>query len=183
MPASPARAPVHPDGVQFTADCSPGERSCFTSGIAKLWVDDLVRERLGDDLILLNTTVDASLEFFSFNVNSLPDSAVGYLRVDGDLRARINSVIATRRVGDEVAIYTGNGTDPLNPAATAISISGGAITFEFTSDDDPEVIEFDITGVGTSDLLTVRLEGVINFENAGGPPTQGNIVAHVRLRR
>lgn len=183
-PGGPAAAPpTRPDGVVFTAECSPGERSCFTSGIAKLWVDDDVRARLGDELILLNTAVDASIEFFAFNFASRPDSAVGYLRIDGDLRAKINQVVASRRVGDEVAIYTGNGTDALNPQATGISISGGEISFEFTSQDDPEVIEFDITGVGTSDLLTIQVEGTMTFENASGPPTEGTIVAHVRLRR
>jgi hypothetical protein len=182
-PAQGARAPSRPDGVEYTADCSPGERSCFTSGIAKLWVDDVVRARLGSELVLLNTTVEASIEFFAFNLSSLPDSAVGHLRIDGDLRARINQVVASRKIGDEVALYTGNGTDPNNPLATAISISGGDMTFQFTSQDDPEVVEFDISGVGTSDLLTIQVEGELSFENASGPPTVGNIVAHVRLRR
>jgi hypothetical protein len=182
-PAQGARAPSRPDGVEYTADCSPGERSCFTSGIAKLWVDDVVRARLGSELVLLNTTVEASIEFFAFNLSSLPDSAVGHLRIDGDLRARINQVVASRKIGDEVALYTGNGTDPNNPLATAISISGGDMTVQFTSQDDPEVVEFDISGVGTSDLLTIQVEGELSFENASGPPTVGNIVAHVRLRR
>lgn len=181
-PAAPSMAPVHADGVQFAADCAPGERSCLTSGIAKLWVDDVVQERLGDELVLLNTTVDASIEFFSFTT-ALPDSAVGYLRIDGDLRARLNEVIATRKVGDEVTLYTGNGSDASNPDATAISISGSEITFELTSRDDPETIEFDISGVGTSDLLTVQISGYIDFKNASGPPTRGYIVAQMRLRR
>jgi len=182
-PVGPALAPAHIDGVQFTAECSPGERSCLTSGIAQLWVDDVVRERLGDEIVLVNTTVEASLEFFSFT-SAVPDSAVGYLRIDGDLRARINSVIASRKVGDEVALYTGNGSDAYNPDATAISISGSSMTLEFTSrDDDPQTLAFDISGVGTSDLLTIQIEGTIDFANASGPPTVGTIVAQVRLRR
>lgn len=181
-PGSPAGAPTRGDGVVFTADCSPGERSCLTSGIAKLWVDDVVQDRLGDELVLLNTTVEASIEFFSFTA-AVPDSAVGYLRIDGDLRARISSVIASREIGDEVALYTGNGADAYDPDATAISISGSSMTFELTSRDDPETVEFDISGVGTSDLLTIQVEGDIDFENVSGPPTQGHIVAQVRLRR
>jgi len=182
-PVGPAPAPTRIGGVQFSAECSPGERSCLTSGIAQLWVDDVVRDRLGDDLVLVNTTVEASLEFFSFT-SAVPDSAVGYLRIDGDLRARINSVIASRKVGDEVAFYTGDGSDPYNPDATAVFISGSSMTFEFTSrDDDPQTVEFDISGVGTSDLLTVQIEGTIDFTNASGPPTVGRIVAQVRLRR
>lgn len=178
----PARS--HPGGVVFSASCSPGERSCFTSGIAKIWVDDVVRQRLGSNLVLLNTTVEASIDFFAFNVSSLPDSAVGFFHIDGDLRARINEVVASREVGEEIAIFTGNGSDPNNPEATAISISGGDMTFEFTSQEDPEVIEFDVTGVGTSDLLTIQLEGEIEFDNGPGvPKTMGAIVAHVRLRR
>ena len=181
-PVGPALAPSHADGVQFSASCSPGERSCLTSGIAQLWIDDVVRDRLGDEVVLLNTTVEASLEFFSFTT-AVPDSAVGYLRIDGDLRARINSVIATRNVGDEVAFYTGNGSDPYNPEATAVSLSGASMTFQFTSESDPETILFDISGVGTSDLLTIQVEGSIDFANASGPPTTGYIVAQVRLRR
>jgi len=185
LPADgPASAPpTRPDGVVFSAGCSPGERSCFTSGIAKLWVDDIVRQRLGSELVLLNTTVEASIEFFSFDLSSLPDSAVGYLRIDGDLRARINQVVASREVGDEVAFYTGNGSDANNPGATSISISGGQMTFAYTSQDDPEIIAFDVSGVGTSELLTIQVEGELEFENASGAPTLGAIVAQVRLRR
>jgi hypothetical protein len=182
-PSSGGPALAHPGGVVFSASCSPGERSCFTSGIARLWVDDVVRARLGDRLVLLNTSVEASIDFFAFNLSALPDSAVGYLRIEGDLRARINEVVASREIGDEVALYTGNGPDPNNPEATGISIAGGDITFEFTSQGDPEIIEFDVSGVGTSDLLTVQIEGELEFENASGPPTVGAIVAHVRLRR
>jgi len=183
LPAASGPALSHPGGVVFSADCSPGDRSCFTSGIARLWVDDVVRQRLGDELVLLNTTVEASLDFFDFNpTSSLPESAVGYLRVNGDLRARINQVVASRDVGDEVAFYTGNGSDANNPEATSISISGGQMTFDFTSQDDPEVIQFDISGVGTSDLLTIQVQGELSFENASGPPTVGTIVAQVRLR-
>jgi hypothetical protein len=182
-PAGSGPALSHPGGVEFTARCSPGERSCFTSGIARLWVDDIVRDRLGSELVLLNTTVDASIDFFAFNTSALPDSAVGYLRIEGDLRARINAVVASRELGDEVAIYTGSGTDPNNPQPTGVTVSGGTMTFTATSQGSPEVLEFDISGVGTSDLLTIQVEGELSFENSSGPPTVGAIIAHVRLRR
>jgi hypothetical protein len=179
--AAPPALAMYPDGVVYTADCSPGERSCFTSGIARLWVDDTVRDRLGDDLVLLNSSVEASIEFFSFNLSSLPDSAFGYLRVDGDLRARINQVVASRDVGDEVSLLTGDANEP--PESTAITISGNRMEFEFTSQGPDEAIPFDISGVGTSDLLTIELEGELEFQNTSGPPTVGTIIAHVRLRR
>jgi hypothetical protein len=183
--AGPAAAPVHSGGVVFTGDCSPGERSCFTSGIARLWVDDTVRDRLGDEIVLINTTVEASIEFFSFDpLNSVPDSAQGYVRIEGDFRARINSVVANREVGEEVALYTGQGSDPFNPDATAITMSGNEMTFESTSlDEDPETVFFDISGVGTSELLTIELDGTLEFSNADGSTTEGAVVAHVRLRR
>jgi len=183
-PAPSGPAASHPDGVVFTGECSPGERSCFTSGIARLWVDDVVRERLGDEIVLINTTVEASIDFFSFNLASVPDSVVGYVRVDGDLRARINSVVANRELGDEVALYTGNGTDPDNPEATSITFGGNEMTLEFTSlEDDPQVLAYDISGVGTSELMTIELEGTMEFNNADGSTTEGNVIAHVRLRR
>jgi len=182
-PVAGGPALAHPGGVEFSASCSPGERSCFTSGIARLWADDVVRQRLGDQLVLVNTTVEASIDFFSFT-SSLPDSAVGYVRIEGDLRARINEVVASREIGDEVALFTGNGADPNNPEATGISFpGGGAMSFEFTSQGDPELIEFDVSGVGTSDLLTIQLEGQLEFKNADDSSTFGDIVAQVRLRR
>ena len=47
-----------------------------------------------------------------------------------------------RKVDDEVTLYTGNGSDPYNPDPTAISLSGSAMTFEFTSRaDDPQLRE------------------------------------------
>jgi hypothetical protein len=57
------------------------------------------------------------------------------------------------------------------------------VSFELTSQDDPESVEFDVSGVGTSDLLTIQIDGEIEFTNASGPPTVGNLVAQVRLRR
>jgi hypothetical protein len=190
-PPGPAGAPAraqNPDGVVFSADCSPGARSCFTSGIAKIWVDDVVRQRLGSEIVLINSSVDASIEFYDFDtLPSDPDPAraVGYVRIDGDLRARINSVVANREVGDEVTLYTGEGPDPMNPDGTLISFSGtNEVTFWNTSeDDDPQILPFDLSGVGTSELLTVELSGTLAFENASGPPTEGSIVAQVRLRR
>ncbi len=187
-PPAPAGAPARahkPDGVEFSADCSPGERSCFTSGIARIWVDDVVRQRLGSEIVLINTTVEAVIEFYDFDaLTSVPDSAVGYVRIDGDLRARINSVVANRAVGAEVTFYTGEGPDPMNPDGTLISFSGNEVTFWNTSeDDDPQILPFDLSGVGTSELLTVELSGTLMFENASGPPTEGSIVAQVRLRR
>ena len=131
--------------------------------------------------MLINTTVTASVEFFAFDLlTSVPDSAIGYVNVEGDLRARINQVVANRQIGDEVAVFTGNGT---SPAPTQVTFLGNQATLQFTSQDDPEVLVFDVSGVGTSELLTIQLEGTLEFENQSGPPTEGLIVAQVRLRR
>jgi hypothetical protein len=45
------------------------------------------------------------------------------------------------------------------------------------------VIGYSVTGVGTGQLLTLRLEGELEFTDDNGNPEIGIIVAHVRLRR
>jgi hypothetical protein len=45
------------------------------------------------------------------------------------------------------------------------------------------VIPYSVTGVGTGELLTLRLEGELTFTDEDGNDEIGVIVAHVRLRR
>jgi hypothetical protein len=186
-PPSPASTPVGPAGshvpgsVAFNASCSTSEQRCFSSGIVSIWVDDVVRNRLGADIVLFNTTVDATFEFYAFNLFSVPTQAYGWLTLDGELRTRLNSVIAGRRIGDEVEFFTGNGT---SPSGTAVTFSGNLMTLALTSEDDPEALEYSIAGVGTGEQLTVQFEGTINFSNPSPqPPDVGQVVVQVRLRR
>ena len=186
-PPVPAPTPVGPAGthvpgsVAFNASCSTFEQRCFSSGIVSVWVDDVVRDRLGADIVLFNTTVDATFEFYAFNQSNVPTQAYGWLELDGELRTRLNSVVAGRRVGDEVEVFTGNGT---SPSGTAVAFSGNLMTLAQTSEDDPEVLEYSIAGIGTGEQLTVQFEGTINFSNPSpDPPTVGQIVVQVRLRR
>ena len=186
-PPVPAPTPVGPAGthvpgsVAFSASCSTVGQACFTSGIVSLWVDDVVRSRLGADIVLYNATVDATFEFLAFNTSNVPTQAYGWLELDGELRTRLNSVVAGRRVGDEVELFTGNGT---SVSATAVTFSGNLMSLAQTSEGDPEVIEYGVTGVGTGEQLTAQFQGTINFTNPSPQPADvGTIVVQVRLRR
>ncbi|HUF76808.1 MAG TPA: hypothetical protein VMM35_11050 [Longimicrobiales bacterium] len=174
-PVGPAQAPGDPE---FTAVCSDEARSCLTSGIVQVWVDDVVRDRVGGEMVLANTTVTGSLEFLDFDSSGLPTRLLGSVEIEGELRARINSIVATRRVGDELVIHTG--TAGLPPAPTAVTFAGNVMTLAETSEGANETIVYGVTGIGTGEQVTLRLEGEIEFSN---PTEYGQIVTHVRLRR
>jgi hypothetical protein len=168
--------------VEFVAECSGAERNCFTSGIVQLWVDDEVRERLGDEMVLVNTTVSASLDFLAFDLSGQPTEVLGFIEIEGELRARINSVVASRSVGDELVIHTGPAG--FGPMPTAVTLSGNVATLAESSEGPNEMIVYGVTGIGTGEQITLRLEGELEFTNASPqPPSFGQIVAHVRLRR
>jgi len=181
-PVGPARnhGPVPPGAVRFTASCSTTGQSCFSSGIVDLWVDDVIRDRLGQDIVLYNANVEGEFEFSTF-IGGRPYVAYGYMNLDGELRARLNSVVAGRRAGQEIEMFTGSGS---TPSATAVSFSGNVMTLAQTSEDSPATIEYGVTGVGTGEQLTLQFEGDIEFSNPSpAPPDYGHIVVHVRLRR
>ena len=191
-PPVPAATPVGPAGthvpgsVAFRASCSRStsftfEQRCFSSGIVSIWADSVVQNRLGQNLVLFNTTVDATFEFLAFNTSNVPTQAYGWLELDGELRTRLNSVVASRRVGDEVELFTGNGT---SVSATAVTFSGNLMRLAQTSENDPEFIEYGVAGVGTGEQLTAQFQGTINFTNPSPQPADvGTIVVQVRLRR
>jgi hypothetical protein len=177
-PVGPAldHGPVPPGAVRFTADCS----SCSASGIVSLWVDDVVRERLGADVILYNTTVRGEFEFSDF-VGHVPTRVYGEVILGGELRARMNSVVAGRRAGEEISMHTGGGS---SPSHTAVSFAGNVMTLAQTSEDSPAQLEYGVTGVGTGEQLTIQLEGDIEFSNPSPePPDHGHVIMQVRLRR
>lgn len=189
----PSPAPPSPSGaarsshggVEFSASCSPEARQCFTSGLIRVWADHVVRERLGDDLFLLGASVNASLDFVNYDQNGVPLGLVGSITVDGDLRARLNRAVASVDVEDGVT--TGPGTTAV---PTTLQIVGNVMFVGqttnitdatiFTINDD---VEFGITDIGTTEMLTIRVEVDIDFKNDDGSVTVGQIVAHIRLRR
>lgn len=155
-------------------------QQCFASGILQVWADSVVYKHLGASIILMNTTVSGSIEFFAF-VGNVPTQAIADLEVTGDLRTRLNGVIAGRHVDDEVRLFTGPGA---TPSATTVTFSGSNMILAETSEpDDPQVMAYGVTGVGTGEQLTLRLEGDLEFTDENGDPEIGVIVAYVRLRR
>jgi hypothetical protein len=177
-PAGPAAAPQF-GGVVFEASCSTFAQQCFSSGIVQVWADDVVYDHLGEDIILMNTTVSGSIEFFNF-VGNVPTQVYAYMAVTGDLRTRLNGSVVGRRVDDEVVLFTGPGT---SASPTTVTFSGGNMILAQTSEDSPEVIGYGVTGIGTGEQLTLRLEGDLEFTDENGDTEIGIIVAHVRLRR
>ncbi len=173
-------APAGLGGADFTAACSVDDRPCLSSGIVDLWVDDVVRERLGEEIVLMNTTVSADLELLTFDVNDVPTEIVGSVAIDGDLRARLSSVVAGRAIGDDLGFVTGPGPDP---AVTGLSFSGSSMILAQTPDGTGVPVEYEVSGIGTGEQITIRLVGALAFANADGPPSLGQIVVDVRLRR
>jgi hypothetical protein len=175
--------PPPPGTVQFWASCSKTEQRCFSSGIVEIWVDDVIRDRLGQDIILYNADIEGFFQFSAFVTGPSgfrPTIAYGYLNVDGELRARLNSVVAGRRAGQEIEMHTGPGT---SPSPTTVTFSGNVMTLTQTSE-GVATVEYGVAGVGTGEQLTLQFEGDLEFSNPNNqPPTPGRIVVRVRLRR
>jgi hypothetical protein len=184
-PAPVGAAPAGPGELNFSATCSPEARQCFSSGLLRIWADDAVRERLGDDLYLMATSFDADFTFSDFDSNGLPTSIVGSLVLSGDLRARINSAVSNYDV--EESVSTGSGTGALT---TSVQVTGSVMVIELLTTageelfvDTFEPVEYEISGIGTSEMLTVQAEIEVELQNENGPPTIGEVTIHVRLRR
>lgn len=170
-------------GVEFTAMCAPEVRQCFSSGLLRVWADSVVTDRYGDQLFLIRTRVDATLDFIDFDINGVPTSLVGSVTIDGALRARLNRVVTSYDLDDAFRTGTGGAA-----TTTSLEIVGSAMIVAETTTSDgtiqlDEEIEFGIDGVGTTEMLVIRLEADLDFENADGTTSVGRVVAHLRLRR
>ena len=170
-------------GVEFEASCAPEARQCFSSGLLRVWADSVVTNRFGENLFLIRTRVDASLDFVDYDVNGVPASLVGSVTIDGALRAKLNRIVTSYELDD--AFTTGTGT---TATATALQIVDAVMIVSETTTSDGtielnEEIEFGIDGIGTSEMLIIRIEADLDFENSDGTTTVGRVVAHLRLRR
>ncbi len=184
-PGGPAPADPQYGGVAFEAVCSadPSSRQCFSSGLIRVWADEVVRRRIGERLFLVSPDVTATLEFLDF-VNGIPTSVIGSIAIDGALRSRFNATV------DSYTMDEGVNTGPTTqPQATGLNISGNVMTFGETTNSTtglPEINEdvvFAITGIGTSEMLVIEVEVEISFPTDGAPDEIGILTAHVRLRR
>jgi hypothetical protein len=187
FPLPTAPAPSGPalsshGGLEFEAACSPEARQCFASGLIRIWADDVVRERMGDELFLLSPTVAVNLEFLAFDPSGFPTQVIGGLSVEGDLRARFNSAVTGYDINDEVT--TGPTTAP---QPTSVLVTTGIMYFGETTNADltvnvDEEVEYSITGIGTTEMMTIEVEAELEFENDDDTTTMGVVTAHVRLR-
>ncbi len=184
-PAGPATAPSH-GGVLFTGACAPRQRQCFSSGMIRLWADDVVTKHMGEDLFLADGRVEASLEFFDF-VGGVPQAVVGEVKLAGDLRVKLKRTIARYDLAE--ASTTGATTDPL--PTTVRFESGKVMVFGLTTSVSGPIVEsnydyaanYGFEGIGTSETLVLRIETGLEFELADRTYERGMIVTHLRLRR
>jgi hypothetical protein len=193
IPLPPAPAPVGPaaadpqfGGVRFEATCSadPATRQCYSSGLIRVWADEVVQRRIGERLFLVSPNVSADLEFLAFDANGIPTEVVGSISIDGALRAKFNASVGSYSMDE--GVNTGASTEP---QPTGLTIAGSVMTFDQTTNtstgaiDFNEDVEFAITGIGTSEMLVIEVEAEIEFPTADGPDEIGIVTAHVRLRR
>ena len=185
-PAPPSPSPVGPAAAPgtlvFQADCSPQSRPCFRSGLIRLWADNVVRERLGDELFLVDPTVSLILDFITFDATGVPTEVVGSLSIEGDLRARFNSTVSSYELED--GITTGPGA-PAGP--TSVVVSGSVLTFGQTTTSRGEVefneeVQFSILDIGTTAMMIAEFKEELEFANDNGTTTIGFLTAHIRLR-
>jgi hypothetical protein len=87
----------------------------------------------------------------------------------------------------EESVSTGSGTGAVT---TSIQVIGSVMVIGLLTTDDEELFvdtfeqaEYEISWIGTSEMLTVHAEIEAELENENGPPTIGEVTIHVRLRR
>lgn len=183
-PAAPGGLELAPQfgGIEFAAECAPAQRQCFSSGLIRLWADEVVRQRLGDDLWFLNPSVSASLEFIGFDGSGVPTQIAGSVSIEGDVRARFNSAVTSVDLEDGASTGPGQAVVP-----TTLAVSGNVLIVgqTTTTDGEPEFDEefqFGVTGIGTTQMMTIRVEADLEFDNADGSVEVGTIIGHLRLR-
>lgn len=181
-PASGGPQAAQFGGIDFLASCAPEARQCFSSGLIRLWADEVVQRRMGEDLWFLNPTVSASLEFLAFDQFGIPTQVFGSVSVDGNVRAKFNSTVSGYEMEDGAS--TGPGS---SPQPTGLTITGNVMTMDQTTTSSGsvefnETFAFGITGIGTTEMMTIEVEAEIEFDNEDGTVEVGIIVAHIRLR-
>jgi hypothetical protein len=177
-----------PGTLLFESECSPEGRQCFSSGLIRVWADDVVIDRMGSEIFLLSPTVTNSFTFSAFDQFGLPTQVTGSITIDGELRSRINSAVTNYQL--QSGVNTGSGAIP---TVTSVQVVGNVMTIGVTATigetggvEDTEfdvAVEYAISGIGTSEMLTVEVEADIDFENSDGSTTTGTVTAHIRLRR
>ena len=186
--ASSGAALADPGTLLFESDCSPEGRQCFSSGLIRVWADDVVIDRMGSEIFLLSPRVTNSFTFSAFDQFGLPTQVTGSIELDGALRSRINSAVTNYQL--QSGVNTGTGAAP---TVTSVQVVGNVMTVGVTATigetggvEETEfdvAVEYSISGIGTTEMLTIELEVDIEFENSEGPPTVGTVIAHIRLRR
>lgn len=171
------------DGVSFSASCGPASRSCRTAGILQVWADEVVQERLGHRLALVNPAVEGTIDFISFDEHGVPLEVSASLTFGGELRARLRKGVMGHRLDAGLRTSTWNEAEP-----TGLLVEGNELVIETMTRWDGEQltgerVAFEVAQIGTSASLKLRFELPIRFTDIDGGETEGTIVAHVRLRR
>lgn len=164
--------------IRYQSSCSPDARRCFSSGLMRVWIDKVLSDRIGESLVIVAPTVSADLDFLTFDGAGQPTSAVGQIRVEGTLKARVGQTVVSYSV-DEHSI-TGSGGDP---SVTSVSVTGNHMVFTEITGGTSNDLEFGLTRIATGELLTLSIERKVDLENDDGTKTTGTVFIHVRLRR
>lgn len=171
-------ASVEATGLTYVGECSPTARRCFTSGLVSFWVSDALRTRLGDELAILAPELSGNLEFSDFDSSGQPTAAIGRLRIQGTLKARLGQSVSSYAIDEE--FVTGSGGEP---SSTGVTLSGNRLILATTTGETDRTLEYGIRTVGTGQMLTLELTEEIDLENDDGSHTTGTVTLHVRLRR
>jgi len=171
------------DGVSFSASCGPTSRSCRTAAMLQVWADDVVGERLGHQLALVNPVVEGAIDFISFDEDGVPLEISGSFTFSGELRARLRNGVMGHALEAGMRTGTWNEGEP-----TGLVVDGNELIVETMTRWDGEVltderVAFQVAQIGTSASLKLRFELPVRFTDVDGGETEGTIVADLRLRR
>jgi hypothetical protein len=165
-------------GSRYGSSCSPDARRCFSAGLVRVWISQSLRDRIGDDLVIVAMTVFTDLDFVSFDGAGQPTSAVGEITIVGTLKARLGQTVTSYDFDEHRVTGSGGAA-----TVTGLSIAGNQMVFGGITGEGSNTIEFGLTRIATGELLTLRIEEEIDLENDDGSTTTGTVILHVRLRR
>ena len=163
---------------RYGSSCSPDARRCFSSGLVRVWISQSLRDRIGDDLVIVAMTVFTDLDFSGSDAAGQPTSAVGEITVAGTLKARLGQTVTSYDFDEHRVTGSGGAA-----TVTGLSIAGNQMVFGDITGEGSNTIEFGLTRIATGELLTLRIEEEIELDNDDGSTTTGTVILHVRLRR
>ena len=143
-----------------------------------MWISQSLRDRIGDDLVIVAMTVFTDLDFSGSDAAGQPTSAVGEITVAGTLKARLGQTVTSYDFDEHRVTGAGGAA-----TVTGLSLAGDQRVCGDSTGEGSNTNGCGLTRHANGGGRTRRGEGAIELDNDDGSTTTGTVILHVRLRR